>query len=221
MEWLIRRAAAEHDISAPPGKAAYLNALLPPLLAIGSAVERAAWIPMVVAHGGLDEGAVREDLSRALAGRVPAARPAAPAPLPALKGQARPAERLLLALVARGVEGVGEALIELTEREIRPLVSAQILRAARQLACEGKGVDAAALQAVLEGEEDRRSVTALAADDRPLDPQTPKDCVREIRSWPLRARMAALQRDIAQATGPALDALLREKNELTRQIAGS
>jgi DNA primase len=221
MEWLIRRAAAENDVSTPPGKAAYLNALLPPLLALASAVERAAWIPMVVAHGGLDERAAREELSRALGGRRPAAPPAALGPPPGDRTVARPAERLLLSLVARGAEGVGEALLELSEREIRPLASAQILRAARQLASEGKGVDAAALQAVLEGEDDRRRITALAADDRPLDPQTPKDCVREIRSWPLRERMAALQRDIAHASGAALDALLREKNEITRQIASS
>jgi DNA primase len=223
MEWLIRRSAAENDIRTPPGKAAYLNALLPSLQAIESAVERSAWIPMVVAHGGLDERAAREELSRAIAGRAPAARPAAlalAAP-PGGKAVARPAEALLLTLVARGAEGVGEALLELAEHEIRPLDSAPILRAARQLASVGKTIDAAALQAVLEGEEDRRRVTALAADDRPLDPQTPRDCIREIRSWPLRARMAALQRDITQATGPALDALLREKNEITRQIAGS
>jgi DNA primase len=90
MEWLIRRAAAENDVSTPPGKAAYLNALLPPLLALASAVERAAWIPMVVAHGGLDERAAREELSRALGGRRPAAPPAALGHPPGDRTVARP-----------------------------------------------------------------------------------------------------------------------------------
>jgi DNA primase len=53
MEWLIRRAAAENDTRTPAGKAAYLNALLPSLRKIESAVERAAWFPAVIERGGL------------------------------------------------------------------------------------------------------------------------------------------------------------------------
>src|SRR5438093_9001553 len=88
MEWLIRRSAAENDTRTPAGKAAYLNALLPSLRRIESAVERAAWLPAVIERGGLDAQAAQEELRRALGSRsqpvAGAVAPAAPTPRPAV-----------------------------------------------------------------------------------------------------------------------------------------
>ncbi|HEY7513362.1 MAG TPA: DNA primase, partial [Vicinamibacteria bacterium] len=98
VEWLIRRAARENDIRTPSGKAAYLNALLPVLVRIESAVERAAWVPRIVEAGGLDETATREELRRAMGGKASRGpenlTPSAPPPAPAVL---LPAERWLLA----------------------------------------------------------------------------------------------------------------------------
>ena len=57
MEWLIRQASAENDTRTPEGKAAFLNALLPSLTRLDSAVERTAWLPAIVERGGLDDRA--------------------------------------------------------------------------------------------------------------------------------------------------------------------
>src|SRR5439155_19837621 len=112
MEWLVRRAAGEHQVGTPQGKAAYLNALLPALLRIESAVERAAWLPLIVASGGLDERAAEQELRRAIAAKrssvhVPAS-PAHEAPAQARTGLL-PAEKWLLALMLEGRAGVEDA----------------------------------------------------------------------------------------------------------------
>src|SRR5262245_48982424 len=54
MEWLVRKAAAENDTATPRGKAAFLEALLPSLARITSAVERSAWLQAAVERGRLD-----------------------------------------------------------------------------------------------------------------------------------------------------------------------
>ena len=218
MEWLIRRAAAENDIRTPEGKAAYLNALLPGLRRIESAVERAAWLPVIVQRGGLDPQAAQEELRRALASRSPtvaAAVPAAPPPRPAVL---LPAEKHLLALLLADAEAA-EALDSLQDTDIQGLRTAVVLAAARALRARGERVTAAALESGLE-EEDRRMVREVAMAGLPPGPRAdPAECVRELRRLPLRTRMAEIQRNLPQAEGPAEKALLEEKLRLKREIA--
>ena len=68
IEWLMRRAAERHDVSAPAGKAAFLADVMPALVRTQNAVERQAWLARVVERGGLDPGAAREETRRALGG---------------------------------------------------------------------------------------------------------------------------------------------------------
>ena len=71
LDWLIERAARQHDTGSPRGKAAFLEALLPSLARIENAVERMAWLPAIVTRGGLDgprrraRGEARTPVSRA------------------------------------------------------------------------------------------------------------------------------------------------------------
>jgi DNA primase len=222
MEWLVRRAASEHEVGTPQGKAAYLNALLPALLRIESAVERAAWLPLVVASGGLDERATEQELRRAIVARRSSARgPAAPAteaPAPA-RAVLLPAERWLVALMLEGREGVGDALDMLQEADLQGLRSEEVLRAAKNLAGAGRAVASEALAESL-GEESRRMLREVAVEGPPTTGVTPADCARELRCRPLKARMAEIQRDLGGASGSALEALLEEKLQLKRQMAG-
>jgi DNA primase len=220
MEWLIRRAAAENDTRTPEGKAAYLNALLPSLRRIESAVERAAWLPAVVQRGGLDAQAAQEELRRALASRSPAVAPTALAAAPVAPRPAvlLPAEKLLVALLLADADGAGEALDGLDEAAIGSLRSAPVLSAARALRSRGERITAAGLEGVLE-EEARRVVREVAVEPPVIQGVDPTECVRELRRLPLRTRMAEIQRDLPQARGPAEAALLEEKLKLKRQIA--
>jgi DNA primase len=218
VEWLVRRALAEHDTRTPAGKAAYLNAILPTLARLESAVERAAWLPRIAEAGDLDEAAARDELKRALSGRAAVPGPevkARPAPRPSLV----PAEKLLLALLVRGGEGIDLALGAITEADIVGLQSAEVLRAAKALYLRGETPTAAALEAALASDEARGMLTAIAVEGGPTVGVTPLDCVRELKSLPLKARMAEIQKTLKSASGPSLDDLLREKNQIKRQIA--
>jgi DNA primase len=222
MEWLVRRSAARHEVGTPQGKAAFLNALLPALLRIESAVERVAWLPLIVASGGLDERATEQELRRAVAARRSSVSgPAASAPEAPAQARAGllPAEKWLLALMLEGREGVGDALDTLQEADLRGLRSEEVLRAAKGLAAGGRAVAAETLSETV-GEESRRMLREMAVDGPPTAGVTPADCARELRSRPLKARMAEIQRDLGGASGPALEALLEEKLHLKRQMAG-
>lgn len=221
MEWLIRRAAAENDTKTPAGKAGYLNGLLPVLARIDNAVERMAWLPAVVDRGGLDDGATREELKRALVARATALRTRVEAspPPPPTESERRllPAEKLLLALLVEGSEDLAAALLDLQEADLEPLRSAPILGAARDRAAAGQTVTRAAIDEAL-SDEDRRLLNEIAVDGRPTEGVAAADCVRELRCVPLKARMAAIQKDLARATGADQEALLAEKLQLKRQM---
>jgi DNA primase len=219
VEWLIRRAARENDIRTPAGKAEYLKALLPVLVRIESAVERAAWIPRIVEAGGLDEQATREELRRALGGRA-LRRPenlsaSAPRPAPAVL---LPAERWLLALLTQGADGIDEALSELTEADLVGLRSAELLRAAKGLYLRAEPVSAASLAGVVK-DETLRLLNEIAVGAPPADALgTPLDCVKELRRQPMRQRLQELKKKLG-AGGPGDDALLHEMTDLARRMA--
>ncbi len=219
MEWLIRRAAEETKPTTPAGKAAYLNALLPALVRIESSVERAAWIPRIVERGGLDEAATREELRRALHTRGPVSvrEIAESTPKPAPRPPLLPAEKWLLALLAHGAEDADEALGEISEADFASLRSAPLLRAAKGLYLKGQKVDAVALQAALDEEESRRLLSEIAIMAMPENGLVALACVRELRHHTLQKRLAELQKKLD--AGPADDQLLKEKNEIRREIA--
>ena len=223
MDWLIRRSASENDIRTPAGKSAYLNALLPTLARIESPVERAAWLPTIVESGGLDTMAAREEVRRALAHRASSvAASTEPMPAATMTPRARrrliPAEKLLIGLILSDAPGVAEALEMIEEQDLKPLGAAQILRAARQLAVDGRPVTLAELEGELE-EDDRRVLSEAAVEDSPEKGVTPAECVEELKTWPLKSRMAEIQKDLSKASGEAQEALLAEKLELKRRLS--
>jgi hypothetical protein len=104
------------------------------------------------------------------------------------------------------------------EVDLQPLGAAQILRAARQLVMDGRPVTLAELEGVLD-EDDRRLLSEAAVEDSPEKGITPAECVKELKSWPLKTRMAEIQKDLPKASGAAQEALLAEKLELKRRMS--
>jgi DNA primase len=222
MEWLIRRAAAQHDTRTPAGKAAYIEALLPSLVAIESAVERAAWLPTVAERGGLDEAAARDELRRAMSGRPPSPAPSAPpGPLASARSAAslQRAEKWLLALIVREAEGIHEALSELSEADLAGLGSGELLRAAKTLISRDERVTPSSLDAEIKSEESKRFLTEIAVEETPTGDATPMRCVLEIKCWPLEARISEIQRQLPKAEDENLNVLFREQLSLKQQIA--
>ena len=92
-----------------------------------------------------------------------------------------------------------------------------MLRAAKGLSAGGRAVGPEALAETV-GEESRRMLREIAVDGPPTTGVTPGDCARELKTRPLKARMAEIQRDLGRASGPDLEALLEEKLQLKRQM---
>jgi hypothetical protein len=190
-----------------------------------NAVERQAWLARVVERGGLDPGAAREELRRALGGRHvgPAASPVAEAAARRAMAPPRapsllPAERWLLALVAQGAAGIELALDELHDEDVDGLASAGILRAAQAAARKSAPVSLAAVVDAL-GDDERRLMSSIAVEGVPAEHLSAEECVRELRRQPLLSRMAEIQKRLPGASGDALEALLQEKTRLVRQMA--
>ncbi len=221
VEWLIERAAAEHDIKTPQGKAAYLNAVLPTLAKIASAVERAAWLPRVVAAGKLDGPGTEQELRRAVSlrgGTAPAAATTVAPPRVARK--LLPAEKWLLTLMLQEAEGVEAALADLQEEDFSELRSAGVLRASKSLLLKGLRVGAATLAEAVTDEDDRRMIREVAVESSPVEQAHAKNCVIELRRRALDQRLKSIQRDLdqKQAAGEDPGALFQEKVKLAKEL---
>ena len=129
-----------------------------------------------------------------------------------------PAEKLLIGLILSDAPGIHAALEAIEEEDLQPLGAAQILRTARQLVMGGRPVTLAELEGVLD-EDDRRLLSEAAVEDSPEKGITPAECVEELKTWPLKSRMAEIQKDLAKASGEAQEALLAEKLELKRRLS--
>jgi DNA primase len=219
LAWHIESVAALSDTQTPGGKAAFFEAVLPVLLRVESRVEQAAWLTRAVERGGLDERAAREMLRRARVGAGGA--PIELATPPPRRAELVPAERWLLTLLVQGAEDGAAALAELTDPEIEGLASAPALKAAKAVWRRGQRVDAAAIEAEIQDAETRGLLTALAVEAPPGGGISARDCVRELKSLPLKRRLREIQGDLVRAEGAAVDALLTEKLRITRQIASS
>jgi DNA primase len=230
VEWLIKQTAREHDTRTPAGKSAYLTALMPTLLKIQSPVERAAWVPAIVEHGGLDERAAREEIRRALGGRPATSGPGTfgsrreadtPSAAPERPQAPRltPAEKMLLSLLVLGAEGVGEALESLDEIDVDGLRSAPLLLAARGLRLEGLAVSPQALAERVD-EDQQKILSRLGVEAIPVEGVTPESCVKELKCAPVKARLDEIQKTLARSRDGNEEALLAEKLELQRQLMG-
>jgi len=223
VEWLMRRAERAHDMGSPAGKAGFFAELLPALVRIDNAVERAAWLGRAVERGGLDEAAAHEEMRRASSGRRTggaAVETAARRAATVRAARLLPAERWLLALVVRGAGDVAGALSELGESDIDGLMAAPLLRAAKALWRRGGALTLPALADEVADEDSRRLLSEIAVEGLPTEGLSARECVREIRCQPLKARMAEIQRSLSGARGETLEALLSEKTRLSRQMAG-
>jgi DNA primase len=216
MEWLIRRAATEHDVSAPDGKAAFLTSVLPTLSRVESSVERAAWIPLLVQAGRLDVAATIEELRRAVAAR------ASTIVVPKhTRTTARllPVEKLLLARLLRDPEQQA-AIAQLRDEDIEGLFTAPLLRAARDICARHEQLSAASLAAAVADDESRRLLNEIAVTDSPAGEQGVTECLQELRRLALAHRLEDVQRRLAvSAEGKALESLLQEKLALQKEIA--
>jgi DNA primase len=221
IDWLAQRAAKEHDLSSPPGKAAYFKQLMPALRRVESDVERAAWVNVLAERAGLDPAAARRELRRLAGGGQRSAEPSQnpPAVRPRPSPRLLPMEKLLLTLILQRAQGIDEALEELTEIDYAGLGCEEILSAAKTLQGRGEPVTAEALSEQVNSDHARRLITENAVRPVPTERVTPLDCVREMKERTLEARITEIRGQIRQADAATQNELLRRQLELKQQLA--
>jgi len=214
IDYLIGR-ARKMDRTTAAGKVAALNFLMPYVQRLPNRLLRSEWATRIASELRVDEPVLREALRRAATERRSEIKPKAELLTPAVKS----AERQLIRMLMEA-EGFREKLA----REIiatslhRGLESEKILELL--VSKVGEAPDPAALAAALE-EKDQRVLFDVLFESVPEPTwESAESCLEFLRDRRITEQIAELEMKIeAQPPSDELMPLLREKEELRRQLA--
>lgn len=220
LDFLLERAARAHDLERPAGRQAFIGEMLAVAARIPDAPSRDQFADRLAHRARVAEEVVRAEIRKAAVAR----RTSVAVPQLVGLGQLKPVEQELLAALLNAPAEAQRALVELDARDLEGLGSASILRMARELAAGATEMMPGLLLERL-SEEEGRLLTALAAGRIDAPSMSPVECVRALQLLRHRRELAALQRaiDRAQERGltasPDFDGLLQQKSELLRRLA--
>jgi DNA primase len=193
LDFLVDRAAAQHDTATPAGRLAFLNAMLAVAASIPEAAARDQFADRLSLRAGISEDVVRGEIRKAAVARRTSVAIAKPVSRTALT----PAERDLLAQLVTGPEAE-DAVTELEPADLVGLSSRALLEAAQALAREehGRGRSgtlAGRLLAEL-AEGDVALLTGLSA--QVSKPAPVADCIRALKERRAARERQEIQRQI-------------------------
>jgi DNA primase len=221
LEYLLDRAAGEHDFSQDDSRREFLSRMLTVAARIPDAAARDQFADRLAHKARITEEVVRAEIRKAAVQRQTTVEERR---LPSM-GQIKPAERGLIWALIRASEEGSAALAELETADLEGLASRSILEQARSLqGCPAQSIPGALKERLTKGE------TALV-DEIAAQPEPPakilSDCVLELRNLRLIRERGALDRQLAglsQQGGTDHDdeitALAKRKLEITRAKAG-
>jgi len=219
LDYALQGAIRSHDLARPEGKVAVVNAMLPHVGRLTSAVERVAWARTVADAVGLDDRVVLDEVREAFR----TARPELPrrtgGPAPAAFPQR---ERILVRLLIEDAGTRERLLEELAADDLEPGSSAiAIVAAVRRLHGEGVAVDYRTTLEVLDADADRDALNRLAFHEEPFDAATALEhALRDVRARRLRREMKRLDTEIRTAGDVSVvDTLMARRTEIAREIA--
>jgi DNA primase len=177
LEYLIRRELRGREIGRTEEQLKVVEAVLPHLAKLPSAIERAGWAGRLADALGLEDALILQEL------RVAARSGASRIRQPVQVEPARPlraAEARLLSLVLTTEDARREVALaledELVGTRIEPVVSAIL-----DLERAGHPVDAPAVLDALEGEGERELVTQVLFRDEPVEGPGVRECLQALR----------------------------------------
>ena len=198
LEFLLDRAAAQHDLNNSASRLEFLNSMLAVAAQIPSAAARDQFADRLSHRAGVGEEVVRDEIRKAAVAKKPAL------PVrPALAGlsELTPAERDLLAGLVSEPANVLDALPELDDRDLAGSSVRHIVALARDLARELAQRQTAQVPEAIPGmllerlnEEEIALVTGIAA--RTPRPAPAIDCIRALRRRRYERERADVQREI-------------------------
>jgi DNA primase len=215
LEFLLERERRTRDLSRVEERVAGINALLPHLAHLSSAIERTAWAAQIAEALRVDDHLVLAELKSALKDAKPAVRFRPPESVSRVREVEARLVRALLASLAERTP------LNLDVSEVEGTPVAPIVRTMLRMSDEGRAVDAGSVFAALTDEGDRDLLTqiALRHEEAEPGPEVLEDCLLLFRKERWVREGKALQKEIERAADPAaLDTLLLRKQELARRI---
>lgn len=218
LEYLLDRAAQEHDLAAEGGRRAFLGRMLGVAARIPDAAARDQFADRLAHKARITEEVVRTEIRKAAAQRRTEWTP----PGLTRAGEVKPAETGLLWALAHEPAAAASALLELEAKDLEGLRTAAILRAAQGLAGGPPEHLPGTLMERLNQEEAELVAAVSQASRRPA----PADaCVQALKRLRYERECAEVQREIdrlqqqgAPGDDARIDALSRQKMDLSQRI---
>jgi DNA primase len=217
LEYLLDRAAMQHNLRTPEGRARFVDDVLPVVDRIPDRTRQELFVKEVSARANVSEDAIWPRAKKAVTTRSAGI---TSSQLPAL-GQVTKAEKGLIWWLIHEPAPALAALSDLDHADFDGLAARSVLDLARGLN-ENRGFSPPVLLERLNMVE-AQLVTAIASESEP-PALSLTSCVREFRRARYERERAAVQREIAQlqtrgaASGGEIDALLARKGDLGRLI---
>ena len=198
LDFLVQRELSTRDLARPDERVAAINAVLPRLARLESAVERAAWAGRLADALRIDDDLVMQELRGALRAAKPGIRHRASVHEPAKDVEAR-----LVRLVLDSEEARRRAREALAESDLADMRVGTIVKAILDLDQEGHPVDGSLVVDALSDEADRELLTRIAfRDEAPGGADEVDGCLVTLRTTRLRKEhrdesreLSALNRD--------------------------
>jgi DNA primase len=213
-DFLVDEVAARHDLKSPHGKVEALNALLPYLARIPSAIERTEYFPRLRDRLGIEDAYLAAEVKRHLRERKGALdRETSASPQASASLAVTPAERLLLVAAIEAPEKAPEILARMFpppdppaegehDRPSDPggLACLQTWQAVSRRLAEGREISFAALCEENFSESEKAFLAALAVEDFSLpEPPEVEGALKTIEDKRLEQQKALLRRQFREA----------------------
>lgn len=217
LEYLLDRAAAEHDVTRDDSRREFLRRMLGVASRIPDPAVRDQFADRLAHKARVTEAVVRAEIRKAAAERkteLPAER------VPTLQGHIRKAEKgLIWTLVHHPAEAV-QALRGLESDDLKGLSTENLLRTARDLNVRPEDVPATLMERL--STQEAELLASVAAEPSP-PAVLPDLCVVALKYVRLERQLAEVQRELNRLqnmgdTGPALMDLLHRKQLMIRAL---
>jgi DNA primase len=218
LEYLLDRAAAEHDLTRDDSRRDFLTRMLGVAARIPDASARDQFADRLAHKARVTEGVVRAEIRKAAAARkteLPAER------VPTLQGHVRKAEKGLIWLLVHDPLSVVPLLATLELEDLKGLSTANILMTARDLKIPPLDVPRTLMERL--STEEAQLLASVAA-ERSAPVTLPELCVVALKYIRLQREFAEVQRELHRLQevgekGQMLTSALRRKTEISRALA--
>lgn len=218
LEYLLDRAAAEHDLTRDDGRREFLRRMLGVAARIPDPAARDQFADRLAHKARVTEAVVRAEIRKAAGERkteLPAER------VRSLQGHLKKAEEGLIWTLVHQPAAAVAALKQMEPQDFKGLMAENILLTARDLEISPDDVPTALMERLSTQEA---QLLASVAAQRSAPVTLPELCVVALKYVRLEREFAEVQREVSRLqelgeTGPILLTTLRRKLELSRALA--